>query len=469
MFGKRIIRNTNSPSSRWVRRKHETVRSSGGKEWVLRRFVGCLLLAAFAMPPLVHAGPKIEHWTLPNGARVYLVEAREIPMLQVRAVFDAGAARDPKGKGGLAQLTNLMLREGAAGLTADDIASRFEGLGAEFGAGTERDMATVDLRSLTDPALLEPALDLFTRILLAPTFPAESMERERARMMIGLARDAQSPGSVAQKTFMRALYGEHPYANDPAGDEASLKRITREDLIVHYRRYYVGRNVWLTMVGNVSTGEARRIAEKLIGAMPAGEPAPALPPIALPERAAVKKIPFPASQSHLLVGQPGIARADPDYFPLYVGNHILGGGGLVSRLTEEVREKRGLSYSVYSYFAPMRAPGPFVMGLQTKNASRDEAYGLLRKILDEFIAQGPTEVELEAAKKNITGGFALRLDSNRKIADQMAAIVFYGLPLTYLDDFSMHVQAVTAEQIRDAFARRVRPDRMVTVIVGGEG
>jgi zinc protease len=273
---------------------------------------------------------------------------------------------------------------------------------------------------------------------------------------------------VAQKAFMRALYGEHPYANDPAGDEASLGRITREDLIAYHRRYYVGRNVWLTIVGNLSSGEARRVAEKLVGALPAGEPAPALPPTTPPERAALKKISFPASQSHLLVGQPSIMRADPDYFPLYVGNHILGGSGLVSRLSEEVREKRGLSYSVYSYFAPMRAPGPFVMGLQTKNASRDEAYALLRKILGEFIAQGPTEKELEAAKKNITGGFALRLDSNRKIADQLAAIAFYRLPLTYLDDFSMRVQAVTAEQIRDAFARRVQPGRMITVIVGGE-
>lgn len=433
----------------------------------LRRFAVSFLLASLVAPPLVHAGPKIEHWTLENGVRVYFVEAREIPMLQVRAVFDAGAARDPKDKSGLAQLTSLMLREGIAGMTADDIANRFEGLGAAFGAGAERDMATVNLRSLTDPTLLEPALDLFAKILLAPTFPTESLERERARTLIGLARDAQSPGSVAQKAFMRALYDDHPYANDPAGDEASLKRIAGDDLVAYHRRYYVGRNAWLAMIGDVSTGEARRLAEKLLGALPAGEPAPALPTIAMAERADLKKIEFPSSQSHLLVGQPGIVRLDPDYFPLYVGNHILGGSGLVSRLSEEVRERRGLSYSVYSYFAPMRAPGPFVMGLQTKNASRDEAYGLLRKILGEFIAKGPTERELEAAKKNITGGFPLRLDSNRKIAEQLAAIAFYGLPLTYLDDFSMRVEAVTAEQIRDAFARRVRPDRMVTVMVGG--
>ncbi len=414
------------------------------------------------------AGPKIQHWTLANGTQIYFVEAHEIPMLQVRAVFDAGSTRDAQEKSGLAQFTSRMLGEGTTGLSADAIAIRFEGLGADFGAGADRDMATVDLRTLTDPALLEPALDLFARIVTTPTFPADSLERERARALVGLARDAQSPGALAQKTFMRALYGKHPYANDPVGDEDSLKRITRDDLIGFHRHHYVGRNLCVVMVGDLNVSEARRIVEKLIGGLAAGEPVPALAPVRSLERASVQKISFPASQSHLLIGQPGIRRNDPDYFALYVGNHILGGGGLVSRLSDEVREKRGLAYSAYSYFAPMRVEGPFAMGLQTKNSSRDEANALLRKTLAEFIANGPTESELEAAKKNITGGFALRLDSNRKIADQLAVIAFYGMPLTYLDDFPARVEAVTTAQIRDAFARRIQPQRMITVIVGGE-
>ena len=162
-----------------------------------------------------------------------------------------------------------------------------------------------------------------------------------------------------------------------------------------------------------------------------------------------------------------MSRGDPDYFPLYVGNYILGGGGLVSRLAVEVREKRGLSYSVYSYFLPLRLPGPFMVGLQTRNDQRDEALKIVRKVISEFVAQGPTDEELEAAKKHITGGFPLRLDSNGKIAEYLAVIGFYGLPLTYLDDFIPHVEAVNAEQIRDAFRRRVHPDQMVTVSVGG--
>jgi len=445
----------------------ERARGEGRDGKHLRRYAAWLLFAALTAPLLAHAAPKIQHWTLANGARVYFVEAHELPMVQVRVVFDAGASRDPEGKSGVANLTGTMLREGAAGLSADDIAQRFESLGAQFGAGADRDMAATDLTSLTDKQLLEPALELFAKILTGPSFPEESLKRERERLLVALARDAQSPGSVAQKAFFRGLYGGHPYGRDPIGDEPSLKGIAREDIIAHHKRYYVGANAWVTLVGDVSLTDAKRISERIAGTLPAGtEPAP-LPRVHELKSAANQRIAFPASQSHILVGQPGIARNDPDYFPLYVGNYILGGGGLVSRLSEEVREKRGLSYSVYSYFMPMRVPGPFTLGLQTQNAQREQALRIMRQVLEEFVAKGPTDRELEAAKKHITGGFPLRLDSNRKIAEILAAIGFYHLPLTYLDEFIPKVEAVTAQQIRDAFQRRVKPDKMVTVIVGG--
>lgn len=189
----------------------------------------------------------------------------------------------------------------------------------------------------------------------------------------------------------------------------------------------------------------------------------------MPKEPRHRRITFPASQSHIRIGQPGVTRTDPDYFPLYVGNYILGGGGLVSRLSEEVREKRGFSYSIYSYFLPMRRKGPFILGLQTKNSQRDQALKVVRKVLADFVAQGPTEKELEAAKKYLTGSFPLRIDSNGKIADYLTIIGFYGLPLTYLNDFIPRIEAVTIAQIRDAYQRRVHPEKMVTVIVGGEG
>jgi len=426
-----------------------------------------LLLASFA----ALATPKIEHWTLENGARVYFVEARDLPMVTLNVVFDAGAARDPQARSGLAMLTNHLLNAGTGELDADAIAATFEGLGAEFGSSNDRDMAGVSLRSLTDRALLDPALDLFARVLAAPSFPAVSFERERRRALLGLKQAKASAGDVAAKAFFAQLYKGHPYALPSNGSEAGLKALSRDDLAAFHARHYVGRNAVLALIGDIKLSEAKALARRVLGGLPAGEAAPPLPKVAdvVPRASAERVLAHPSTQSHILIGQAGMARNDPDYFPLYLGNHVLGGSGLVSRLSQEVREKRGLSYSVYSYFMPLREPGPFLLGLQTKNSQRAEALAVVRRVLKEFVEKGPTPEELAAAKKNVTGGFPLRIDSNRKIAEYLTVIGFYNLPLTYIDDFIPRIEAVTAEQIRDAFRRRVHPERMLTVVVGGGG
>ena len=416
---------------------------------------------------VVQATPKIEHWTLDNGARVYFVQTKELPLVQLRIAFDGGSSRDPEQRPGLAVYTGRMLNYGAGSFDADAIAAGFENLGAEFGTGVDRDMATVELRSLSDRKLLQPALDLFATVIAEPTFPQDAFERERARGLVGLQRDAQQPNVIAEKAFMRSLYGAHPYAHEPVGTEASLKLLTRDDLVAHHRRYYTGANAWLAIVGDATVGEAKEIARRVLGRLPRGEPAAPLPAPSALKGSTRQQLSFPASQSHIRLGQPGITRTDPDYFPVLVGNYTLGGGGLVSRLADEVREKRGYSYSVYSYFYPLRVQGPFVLGLQTKNAQRDDALKVVRKVLADFVKEGPTPKELEAAKKHLSGSFPLRLDSNKKIADQISVIAFYGLPLTYLDDFIPKIEAVTIEQIRDAFKRRIDPERLATVIVGG--
>jgi zinc protease len=366
----------------------------------------------------------------------------------------------------VAMLTAAMLDEGTKGLSANDIAIRFESVGAEFGTGVDRDMASVSLRSLSESALLDPALDLLAQLLAAPTFPVADLELKRAQSLVALQKDAQSPGAIAAKTFYRELYGQHPYASDPLGDEKSLKAITREDLMAFHHRYYVGANAWVVIVGDISKRQARKVAERVVGKLPAGKAPGPLPPVRKLFTGWQKHVVFPATQTHVNMGHPGMRRGDPDYFPLYVGNYILGGGGLVSRLSVEVREKQGLSYSVYSYFLPLRMPGPLYIGLQTKNTQRDQAIKLVRQVLTKFVAEGPTEKELEAAKKHLTGSFPLRIDSNGKIAEYLAVIAFYDLPLNYLDNFISRIEAVTLKQIRDAFRRRVRPEHMVTVTVG---
>ncbi len=428
------------------------------------------LLGALALlSSVAQAGPAIQHWQTQNGARVYFVPAPELPMVDVRVVFDAGSARD-EGRNGLAALTGAMLAEGvktsAAELSADEIAERFAGLGARFGAGADRDRASVSLRSLTEATLLQPALDLMAQLLRAPSFPAAGFERERNRMLVGLRQQEQSPGDIASKNFYKALYADHPYATDPSGTEQAVSRLTRENVAAFHARYYVAQNAVVAIVGAVSRTEAEALAENVAGGLPPGERAEALAPVA-PQAPQTVSLPHPSSQTHILLGQTGMSRADPDFFPLLVGNHILGGNGLVSRISNEVREKRGLSYSAYSYFAPMRAAGPFILGLQTQNEKADEALQVLRDTLITFVVNGPSEKELKAAKQNLTGGFALRLDSNSKLLDHLAVIGFYGLPLDYLDTYTKHVEQVTLAQIKDAFQRRIKPERMVTIIVGG--
>ncbi len=416
----------------------------------------------------VQATPEIRSWHTGKGARVLFVEAHDLPMIDIRVVFDAGSARDA-GAAGLARLTNALLTQGAGGLDADQIAAGMESRGAVLGNGSKRDMAWLSLRSLSEPDLLRPALDLFGKIIASPDFPKADFERERQRMQTAAQYRAQKPRAIAEEAFYSLVYGDHPYAAVPGGSVDSLKALTLEQVRDFYRRYYVAANAVIAIVGDADQAQARRIAAELVDSLPAGSHAPPLPPVAGLDKATEKFIAHPSTQSHVWMGQPGNYRGDPDYFPLYVGNHILGGSGLVSRISEEVREKRGLSYSAYSYFYPMRRKGPYVLGLQTRNDKRDEALKVLRDTLKQFIEKGPTADELEAAKKNITGGFPIRVSSNSKIVEYLAVIGFYGLPLDYLQTFNRKIEAVTLEQIRDAYRRRVRPDRMVTVIVGGEG
>jgi len=411
------------------------------------------------------AGPKIETWTAPNGVRVYYLPTEGLPMVDVRVVFDAGSARDGA-QYGLATLTSGLLDTGAGQWNADAIASRLEGVGARLGTSASRDLAYVSLRSLTDPKLLEPALETLREILQHPSFNAPDFEREKKNLLLGLKQREESPADIAGLTFFRQLYGEHPYAHPKEGDIQTVEKLTREDVQKFYKQYYVAKNALVVIVGEVDKPKAESIVAELLSALPQGEAAPALPAVpALAAGATTKKF-FPSAQTHVYSGVPGIKVGDPDYFPLYVGNHILGGSGLVSKISEEVREKRGLSYSASSYFYPFRVQGPFLMALQTKNNTADEAVSVMQKTLRDFIQTGPAAKELEASKQNITGGFPMRLDSNSKLTDQVANIAFYGLPLDYLDTFIGKVQAVTAQDIQKAFKARIDPDKLQTVMVG---
>ncbi len=420
-----------------------------------------LLLASWS----VQASPKIEHWQADSGAEVYYVHAPELPMVDMQVVFDAGSSRDGD-LSGIASLTSSLLDQGAAGMNADTISKGFESLGAVFGSDAGYDSASVQLRSLTDEALLSAAINNFKKVISKPDFPKDALERRRAQTLIGLQAKKQNPGALARDAFMSAVYQSHPYAKPSEGTEESVAAIKRKDIEAFYKQYYVAKNAMVAIVGDVDRKQAEKIAEDIISGLEQGQKAAILASVKELDKAKKVFIEHPSVQTHILVGQPGVKRGDPDYFPLYVGNHVLGGGGMVSRLFTEVREKRGLSYSAYSYFSPMRFKGPFIAGLQTKAEQVDEALSVLMENINRYIETGPTEEELTASKKNITGGYPMRIDSNAKILGYVVVIGYYKLPLDYLDTFNANVDAVTIEQIKDAFKRRVIPDKLVTVMVG---
>ncbi|HTN93533.1 MAG TPA: pitrilysin family protein [Gallionella sp.] len=430
----------------------------------LIKIVGVTALCCIST--LAIATPNIQHWQSASGAKVLFVEDHDIPMLDVAVNLQAGSSFDTAEKSGVAGLTHRLLDTGSEGLSEDEISRGMADVGAQFGGGFDQDRASVSLRTLSSAAERDKALDIMAHVLQHPLFPEAILAREKVRLIADLKEADTKPENIAERAFQKAVFGSHPYALRGSGEVASVEKITAQDLRDFYHTHYQAANAVVAIMGDATRPQAEAIAQKLTAQLPVSPPPPGLPKVVTKIAASEQRIPHPATQSHILIGAPGIARGDPDYFPLYVGNYTLGGGGFASRLMNEVREKKGLAYSVYSYFLPLKQPGEFQIGLQTKKDQADEALKLVRSTLADFISKGPSEKELQAAKQNIIGGFPLRIDSNRKILEYLSVIGFYDLPLTYLDDFTHNIDKVTVAQIRDAFKRHIDPQAMATVIVG---
>ena len=424
-------------------------------------------LLGLTLAGAAQAALPVQSWNAKTGAKVLFVEARSIPMIDLRVDFDAGSRYDPPARAGLAALTQGLLALGATvqneTLTEQQIAERFADAGAQRGGSSELDRAGVSLRTLSSRTEREAALATLTGILVAPAFGADVLAREKARRIAAIKEEETKPEVIAERAFDRALYDTHPYGRNQTA--ASIAAITRADVQAFYAAHYSARRAVIAIIGDLSRTEAEEIAERLTTGLPAGSAAPVLPPVP-PQQASELRIPHPATQSHILIGSAAMKRGEPDYFALTVGNYVLGGGGFVSRLMEQVREKRGLAYSVYSYFTPLMQEGPYQAGLQTKKEQANEALALVRKIIADYVASGPTAKELRAAKDNLAGGFALRIDSNRKILDHLSAIGFYKLPLDYLDTWSAKVEKVSVEEVRRALQKHLKPEQFSTVIVG---
>nr|WP_223987051.1 pitrilysin family protein [Cupriavidus pampae] len=418
-----------------------------------------------------HAAIPIENWTASTGAKVFFVPSPSIPMLDVNIDFDAGSRYDPPGKAGLATLTAALLDKGAGAQDGQparneaQIADAFADTGADFGGSAGGDRSGVGLRTLTAEPERSQSLKLAGQLIKAPTYPDAVITREKQRLIAAIREADTRPGSIADKTLSKAIYPNHPYG--VTSTPASVESITRDDLVKFWRDNYSANRAVVTLIGAIDRKQAEAIAEDLTRGLPAGVAAPKLPDVQMKIASSEQRIPHPAQQASVSIGAPSIARGDPDYFALLVGNYVLGGGGFSSRLTNEVRERRGLTYGVDSYFAPAKQPGPFGITLQTKKENTNEALALVREVTAKFVAEGPTDAELRAAKDNLVNGFPLRIDSNRKLLTNVANIGWYGLPLDYLDTWTAQIAKVTREQVRTAFQRHVHPDGLATVIVGG--
>ena len=429
------------------------------------RFPVFLLLFSWLLSGAAQATLDIQNWETEQGARVLFVQNDMLPMLDIRIVFDAASARD-NGLPGIAMLTNGLLSEGAAGMDAQQLAERFESVGAQFSNESLRDMALLGIRTLTDEQYLATAMSTLSAVLTQPDFPQEAFDRELARMKVAVAARKQSPSDLADIAFYEAIYGDHPYATPSGGTEQSLEEITLDDVKSFYERYYVASNAVIVIVGAVNREQAEALARQAIDGLPKGSKPETLPPVPELTEAKTVKIEYPSQQSHIYVGQSGMTRNDEDYFKLYVANHPFGGSGFASRLMKSVREERGLAYSVSSYFLPMSEKGPFLMGLQTRNDQADEALTILHEELEKYVEGGPTKDELEASLSNITGGFALNLDSNSKLISNLAMIGFYDLPLDYLETYVDNMKDVSRSDVKKVLKKRLDTSKMVTVIVG---
>lgn len=408
---------------------------------------------------------KTEKWLTENGTKVVFYQAMEVPILSINIAFAAGSAYDST-HFGLAALTGRMLAQGSANLDANQIAEQLADTGAQYSNETSRDMAAFSLNTLNNEAALNQAIATFTLMLTKPAFHIDSFNHEKNQQLIALSQSLESPDDVANKAFFNLLYKTHPYGHPINGNNESVKSLSLLQVRDFYKRYYVASNGVLVIVGAINSEKAHALATQITKDLPMGKPADPIEkatPLSNPETA---NIPFTSSQTVIRLGQIGVSHANPDYMALNVGNYILGGGALVSRLSDEVREKRGLTYDVNSQFIPMPGEGPFIISLSTKTTQAQEALKVTQDTLNAYLSTGPTLEELNGAKQYLTGSFALSLASNSNIANTLLRLTFYNLPDDYLDTYKARVEAISIDDVKQAFDRLIHPDKMVLIQVG---
>ena len=424
----------------------------------LTRLTAIALLALLALPA---KAVDIQEITSPGGITFWMVEEPSIPIVSVEISFDGGSRLDPEGKEGLATMMAGLLDKGAGELDAVAFSNARDDLAARFGFGASNDAVTVGAQMLVETMM--PSARLIATALAVPRFGAEDMERSRSRMISSIAQDETDPAAMARKEWYAAAYPNHPYGRSPSPE--SVSALTAEDLAEALPRLVNRANATVALVGAVSPEEAGLLVDTILGGIAEGTQLERVW-AEMANEPGVKVIDLPVPQSAAVFGHGGIKRTDPDFIPAFVMNYTLGGGSFNSRLVEEVRENRGLAYSVYSFMSVSAESAAYLGGVQTANESMSESIDIIRGEWERMATEGVTPEELEKAKKYLTGAFALRFDSNAKIAGYLAFMKEEGLGIDYLDRRNALIEAVTVEDIKRAAARVLRPENLTITVVG---
>ncbi len=411
------------------------------------------------------ASLDIEQWYTPEGAKVLFTKTKGLPMVDIALNFDAASSRDGQ-QYGLANLTNSLIGTATRYRSEEQIINQFESLGSEFSTTSLKDMSIISMRSLSREDILRQSLSILTEVVSKVDYQQHYLTREKKQALRSIEASKQSPASIASKAFDELVFVDHPYAHNKIGSEESLNKITLKDVKNHYHQYYVAKNLTIALVGDMSRVKAQQIARQISHGLNVGKKAIDNPVVAPLQQANNQHIEFPSKQTHLLVGQTGINRNHADYYALYLGNHILGGSGLNSILSGQVREKRGLAYSVSSYFTKMKSKGYFLIKLQTKNKQANQAKNIVLATFRNFIKKPIDEQLLQDGKDNIIGGFTLETASNANILTYLSIIGFYDLPLSFLNDFITKIEKIDSKTVQKAFSRLIDMDKLIVLSVG---
>ena len=410
------------------------------------------------------AQPEAKRVELENGLRLLVIEQPQLPMVVLNATIDAGSRFDPRGKEGLAGLTSTLLTEGTKSRSAAEIHEATDFLGARLSAGSGDDYATLSLTVLGKD--LEAGLDLFADVLRHPAFAKAEFDRKRDETLASLEAEDQSPSSIAEREFRRALFGDGPYRAGPGGWKDSVGSLRVEEVRTFYRQAYRPDRIILVASGDVTLDQMRKLLEARFGDWKTKAPEPKPPEPQLNEGPKVLRFERELTQANLVWGHGGTTRDNPDWYAISVMNYILGGGGFSSRMMNSIRVEGGLAYSVFSFFRPGKVPGSFQVGLQTKSASTGEAIRLIEKEIERIRTNAVNEDELVAAKKFLTGSFPLKFDSNGEMVVFYSQVEFYGLGLDYASRYVGLINSITSEDVQRVAKRYLEPEKAILVVVG---